>query len=110
MGMMDVACAIEADPHDEKRRHRRLPALRNASVRASQLGQSSGSILDLSVSGCRISTQGFYPVGVRVCLRIEGLQSWWGKVVWQHGAELGIAFELPLHPAVIEHIARTSPR
>ncbi len=106
---MGVACAIEIADEREKRRHRRLPALRNAQLRSPQMGLVGGSILDLSESGCRIATQGFYQIGTRVCLRIEGLHSLWGKVTWQAGTEIGIEFEQKLHPAVVEHIARVTP-
>lgn len=108
--MLGVVCAIEAASPREKRRHRRLPALRGARLRSQQSGVVSGAITDLSVSGCRVAARGHFAINTRVCIRIEGLQSWWGIVVWQHDADIGIAFDYPLHPAVIEHIARTTPR
>ena len=108
--MLAVACAIEVAAQAEQRRHPRLAALRGAKLRSRQSGVVTGAITDLSVGGCRVATRGHFVVGTRVCLRIEGLQSWWGTVAWREGVELGIAFEAPLHPAVIEHIARTTPR
>jgi hypothetical protein len=108
--MLDVACVIESPPLPEMRRHRRLPALRHASLRSSQSGAVSGAITDLSMTGCRITTRGPFWPGMRICVRIDGLQSWWGTVVWHQDAEIGIAFENPLHIAVVEHIARMTPR
>lgn len=107
---MDVACAIQAATLPEMRRHRRLPALRYTALRTSHHGVVPGSIVDLSVSGCRVSTQGTFAQGTHVCLRIEGMNSMWGTVVWQQGTDVGIAFDQPMHPAVVEHIARVTSR
>lgn len=106
---MDVPCAIESEDQPEKRRAPRLPVLRNAQMRTSSVGVVNGTILDLSTTGCRIATNGFYQVGTRVCLRIDGLQSWWGTIAWQNGTDVGIAFEQKLHAAVVEHISRATP-
>jgi hypothetical protein len=92
------------------RRHRRFPALRYAALRTNGDGLVPGSIIDLSVTGCRVSTQGVFANGTRVCLRIEKMNSVWGTVVWQHATDVGIKFEHPMHPAVVEHIARVTSR
>lgn len=38
-------------------------------------------------------------------LRIPGLSSLDGKVVWVDGVRAGIAFAMALHPAVVDYIA-----
>jgi len=109
--MLQLACAIEKATFSDQRRARRYPALRYASIRSSrQDAQIPGSIVDLSTSGCRIATKGSFLNGTRVCLRMLDMQAWWGTVVWEADGEIGVAFEHPLHPAVVEHIARTTPR
>ncbi|MGL4314740.1 MAG: PilZ domain-containing protein [Sphingomonas sp.] len=108
--MLDVACDISAMPPIEARRHRRYTTLRGASVRSVASAAFPGSIVDLSSGGCRLATRATLALGTRVCIRIDGMHSLWGHVVWQHGTDVGVAFEQPMHPAVVEHIATVTPR
>ncbi|MFX5555138.1 PilZ domain-containing protein, partial [Acinetobacter baumannii] len=71
--MLDLACDISAMPPLDARRHTRYATLRGASVRSSASNVAPGSILDLSVSGCRLATQATFDKGTRVCIRIEGM-------------------------------------
>ena len=46
------------------------------------------------------------PVGTDVWLRLPGLEACQAKVAWERGNHVGCAFERPLHPAVLEMIAK----
>ena len=39
---------------------------------------------------------------------ISKFQSFAGQVVWNKEGRIGIEFETPLHPAVVDHIARST--
>jgi len=45
------------------------------------------------------------PDGALLRLRVKGLTAIDGEIVWQHRNHAGIRFRVPLHPAVMEHLA-----
>lgn len=64
-------------------------------------------IRDVSEGGCRVaSTVLSLRAGDRVVLRTTALEGLAGMVRWCARNEAGIAFERPLHVAVVEHLHR----
>ena len=65
-------------------------------------------ILDLSTHGFRAATHLELLPGTDVWLKLPGLESLHGHVVWMRGHMLGAEFARPLHPAVLQMIVRNS--
>ncbi len=67
-------------------------------------------IADLSRNGCRLVSGGLHlPVGQGILLRPQGLQSLAAVVRWSMDGAIGVEFETPLHPAVVDHLCRLHP-
>lgn len=65
-------------------------------------------ISDISEGGCRIDSLALVlGVGDMVVIRPEGLEGLTGVIRWTKGHSVGIAFDRPLYPAVVEHLHRT---
>ena len=62
-------------------------------------------LLDLSAGGCMVGFRGRGDVGERVLVRLPGLGFQPAEVVWLEDARAGIAFEEPLHEAVLDHLS-----
>jgi len=62
------------------------------------------AVANLSVGGCRFSARRAIEAGVYVTLALGSAGYYDGRVVWSDGGEHGVAFEHPLHPAVLDHI------
>lgn len=63
-------------------------------------------LVNISTTGCMIA----YPVeglpdGALLRLRVKGLTAIDGEIIWRHRNQAGIRFRVPLHPAVMEHLA-----
>jgi hypothetical protein len=71
------------------------------------MGQSCGADLhNISAHGCMLATaEPMLAAGNPVRIRIAGISSLDGKVVWAEGACAGVAFATALHPAVVDYIA-----
>ncbi|WP_293990683.1 PilZ domain-containing protein [Sphingomonas sp.] len=106
--MLNLACTLEKSPRVEQRKFGRVEIGSSVTVRAQTGGRETGVIQNLSVGGCAISAPGYYPVGARIFVNISKFQSFAGQVVWNDGARMGVQFDTPLHPAVVDHIARSS--
>jgi len=62
-------------------------------------------LLDISEGGCKLrASSGFASVGDRVTIRMNGINAPLGKVVWMEGKVAGVAFESPMHVAVLDHL------
>lgn len=62
-------------------------------------------LIDISEGGCKLrSTSGFANVGDRVTIRLNGINAPLGKVVWANGKMAGVAFENPMHVAMLDHL------
>jgi hypothetical protein len=63
-------------------------------------------LVNISTTGCMIACPGEgLPDGALLRLRVKGLTAIDGQIVWQHRDHAGIRFRVPLHPAVMEHLA-----
>jgi len=65
------------------------------------------NMIDLSEFGCKLVT-GVFDIrpGDRICLRPHNLEGVWGDVIWARYRSAGVRFDRPIHPAVVEHLAR----
>ena len=63
-------------------------------------------LVNISTTGCMIAcpVDGL-PDGALLRLRVTGLTAIDGAIIWQHRNHAGIRFRVPLHPAVMEHLA-----
>lgn len=104
--MLHLACTLEKSPRVEQRKFNRVQLGSPVSVRQREGGREVGTIENLSVGGCAIEAPGFYAVGARLFVTISQFQSFLGRVVWSNDGRIGIEFDTPLHPAVVDHIAR----
>lgn len=66
-------------------------------------------VLDLSVTGFRMETNALLEVGQSIHLEMPGLESKQATIAWGRHGQFGCSFSTPLHPAVVDHIARTAP-
>lgn len=65
-------------------------------------------LFDLSERGCKIKgRRGFVDEGENVTLKINGIKTPLGTVMWVEDEFAGIAFEGRLHPAVLDHICNS---
>jgi hypothetical protein len=63
-------------------------------------------LVNISTTGCMIACpEKALPDGALLRLRVKGLTAIDGEIVWQHRNHAGIRFRVPLHPAVMEHLA-----
>lgn len=107
--MLHLACTLEKSPRVEQRKFNRVELGAAVSVRSREGGRETGTIENLSVGGCAITAPGAYMVGARYFVTIAHFQSFAGKVIWANDGRFGIEFDTPLHPAVVDHIARLNP-
>ena len=66
----------------------------------------STRLVNISTTGCMIAcpTEDL-PDGALLRLRVKGLTAIDGQIAWQHRNHAGIRFRVPLHSAVMEHLA-----
>ena len=62
-------------------------------------------LIDISEGGCKVRGKlGFAEQGDYIALKINGVRTPSGKVVWVEDRYAGVAFEGSMHPAVLEHL------
>lgn len=68
-----------------------------------------GRLVDISMFGCRIANVPciFMP-GDQVWLKMDALQHWRGTVRWVDGERVGVHFDQPFYPAVVDHIVQSN--
>jgi len=89
----------------DKRAAFRFPTDVEADCRSCDRAWSS-RLVNISTTGCMIACpEDSFPDGALLRLRVRGLTAIDGEIVWQHRNHAGIKFKVPLHPAVMEHLA-----
>lgn len=89
----------------DHRKEERLALSANAKLCLSLREGVEGRLLDLSTAGCSfLDTTASFQSGDQVWLKMEGLENWRGTVRWVHGPKVGIKFERPFYPAVLNHL------
>ena len=89
----------------DKRAAFRFPTDVEADCRSCDRAWNS-RLVNISTTGCMIACpdEGL-PDGALLRLRVKGLTAIDGEIVWQHRNHAGVRFKVPLHPAVMEHLA-----
>jgi len=101
-----LAASLERGSEYDRRRYARTPVQIGAGLRGDDRPSSPITVVDLSSGGAGIEAGIHLDRGTRVWLKLPGLQSWAGRVVWSENGRAGLVFDTPLHPAVVERYAR----
>lgn len=89
----------------DKRAAFRFPTDVEADCRSCDRAWST-RLVNISTTGCMIACpEERLPDGALLRLRVKGLTAIDGEIVWQHRNHAGIKFRVPLHTAVMEHLA-----
>jgi hypothetical protein len=59
---------------------------------------------DVSPDGCRVELVEMVDAGERVIVRLPALEPLGAEVAWVNGANAGLHFQRPLHPAVFDQL------
>jgi hypothetical protein len=105
-GLCGELSTWHAPAQQRPRRAPRVPVDMSAGLRQRGASGVSVQVLDLSAHGFRAATHLQLPEGADVWLRLPGLEPYHAKVAWTEGHYIGCSFERPLHPAVVDMIAR----
>lgn len=86
---------------------RRLGA--KAVIRNSRQGRIGGEVIDISEHGCKLNLfDCSIEPGQRLTVKLGNMESWGGSVRWVNGQIAGVQFDLPLHSAVVDHLAKSN--
>ena len=62
-------------------------------------------VIDVSEGGCKIKGRhGFAEAGETVVLKIDGVRTPLGKIVWVEDEYAGLKFEGKMHPAIVDFL------
>ena len=88
-----------------RRQEERLAISANAKLCKSIREGVEGRMIDLSTAGCSfLDFSGSFQPGDKVWLKMEALELWRGPVRWVRNEKVGIEFERPFYPAVLNHL------
>lgn len=96
--------ATQADVR-EQRAQPRLTLHAEGSLSEPYNGRHGVELLDISASGARVATYRRFTAGQQVYLTVDQLRSIKCVVRWAKPGEIGVAFERPLHVAILDHLA-----
>ena len=95
---------------DEVRRDPRHPVAIPGRYRRGAGRPTDVQFLDLSRSGCRFFDKfGTLKVGSQITLKIGTFGPIVSTIIWRRDGYVGVAFEPPLHDAVLDHITARFP-
>jgi hypothetical protein len=103
---MRLAASLERGSAYDRRQHVRLPVSIGAGLRADNRPASSIIVVDLSTHGCGFEATCHLEMGLRVWLKLPGMESWPARIAWTEEGRGGLSFDRPLHPAVVERYTR----
>lgn len=93
-----------------ERESARRPLKASAKVRSAVKGHIGGRLLDISEQGCKIDLfDSSVGPGHKITIKLESLEIWVGYVRWANDNVVGVYFERPMHPAVVDHLSRSNP-
>lgn len=92
----------------DARRHSRSGALIGVKFRRKGEAWFRTKVTDLSPAGFRLLSFVKLRVGMEVWVMFPGFDGRKARVIWVANHEAGCTFESPLHPAIYDHILRTS--
>lgn len=99
---MRIVARLERAVAHDQRRFARHPVSVRAGLAAGDRPSSPVAVVDLSTHGCGLEIASHVAEGDRVWVALPGLESWVGRVAWTQDGRAGIAFDRPLHQAVVD--------
>lgn len=96
-----MAMAAQIEVREQERGERR-PTKLDVAVREFGHTRMGASVLDVSVSGCKVETNSPLRVGTQVWVTLPGLRPQAARVIWTRGYTSGCRFAVPLHQAVFD--------
>lgn len=85
----------------------RIPVSIEGGIANSAMGRRPATLVDLSSQGCRIDWPFGAAVDTLVVLTIPGLAPIGARIRWTNATHIGLAFNTPLHPSVLDQIVGT---
>lgn len=104
---MALTGELSTDPGYDGRRAERKEVVLGAGLRQRGAHAVTVQVLDLSTHGFRAATHLDLMPGSDVWLKLPGLESLHSRVAWMQGHLMGCEFIRPLHPAVLQMVARS---
>lgn len=101
---MRVAASLERGAAYDRRRYQRHVVQLGAGLSANIRPATRVTVTDLSTGGCGIELAIHVEPDARVWLKLPGLESLPARVAWTADGRAGLAFDHPLHPAVVDHV------
>jgi hypothetical protein len=101
---------INETDQPEARRHARASVLVGVKFRRKGESWFRTKVTDLSPAGFRLLSFVKLRAGMEVWIMFPGFDGRKARVIWVADHEAGCMFESPLHPAIYDHILRTSAR
>ena len=105
---MGLTGELSTSPGADGRKSERSEVSLGAALRQRGASGVTIQILDLSTHGFRAATHLELQPGTDIWLKLPGLESLHGHVVWMRGHLLGAEFARPLHPAVLQMVVRNA--
>ncbi len=93
---------------DHSRLHERQEVLIGVRVRRKGESWFKSRITGMALDGFRLLSFVKLQVGMELWVMFPGFEGRKASVLWVADHEAGCAFENPLHPAIFDHILRTS--
>ena len=103
-----MSALIDETKQLEGRRHNRASTLIGVKFRRKGEARFRTKVTDLSPAGFRLLSFVKLRVGMEVWVMFPGFDGRRARVIWVANHEAGCTFESPLHPAIYDHIVRTS--
>jgi hypothetical protein len=101
---MRISAALERGVQYDRRRYLRHAVRIGGGLSENIRPSLPILVTDLAVGGCGIELDADLEPGSRVWVRLPGLESLPARVAWAGDGRAGLAFDNPLHPAVVDHI------
>ncbi|ANY18694.1 hypothetical protein A6F68_00159 [Tsuneonella dongtanensis] len=96
--------------NSERRKSVRHDTAIAGSLKCSLGSQVPITVVDLSAEGFSAGIKARAPMGGRsFAVRFGGLELLGASLRWKDDANAGFEFNRPLHPAVLDHVARQNP-
>jgi inactivated superfamily I helicase len=99
---MRVAARLERAVAHDQRRYARRPVQISAGLGVADRTSSAVTVVDLSTHGCGIELDSHVDAGARVWIALPGLENWAARVMWAQQGRAGLAFDRPMHQAVVD--------
>lgn len=93
---------------EDARSQLRIPVAIEGGVANSTIGRRSAMLVDISSQGCRVDWPFGAAVGMVVVLSIPGLAPIGARIRWKNTEHIGLSFNAPLHPSVLDRIVSLS--